>query len=375
MLYVGLRSTENKIEKFLGDLNIVISAGEISRILTAIPDKFSLEMKDARSAAILKTPHVGIDATGMYVGTKSCFNLCQANAHMSFHSLAQDRSRLEALKALIIVENHIYLFDKRAFEWLSLRFSENKKNILLKLEKLYSEKQYSEEEITSLINSLEIVDAKIIHWIKTSALLSAWKNNLMGVVPKILISDSAGEYKSMLDTHQECWIHELRHYREIKIRTDYIGEELDIFFELAWDLFDLMESYKLFPGLELREKIEQDFKLIFEREWNSFMINHCRKNTLSRKENLLSFLDQYEIPIHNNQTESDIREKVVRRKISGGHKNERGAAAGNLWISLYQTTRKNGISFFKYLLDRFGELNEITQLSEIIKFSIKTSTY
>ena len=285
---------------------------------------------------------------------------------MSYHSLAKDRSRLEALKSLIIAEKHIYLFDRRAFEWISIRFSENKKNLLHKLQKLFSEKQFTEEEFDLFINSLEIVDSKIIHWIKTSALLSAWKSNLMGVVPRILISDSAGEYKSILDAHQECWIHELRHYREIKISASYVGEELDIFFELAWDFFDLMESYKLFPSLELRKKIEQDFKLIFEREWNSFMINHCRKNTLSRKVNLLSFLDQFEIPIHNNQSESYIREKVIRRKISGGHKSIAGAAAGNLWISLYQTTRKNGLSFFRYLLDRFGELNKIAQLSEII---------
>ncbi|MDO9181039.1 MAG: IS66 family transposase, partial [Bacteriovorax sp.] len=61
---------------------------------------------------------------------------------------------------------------------------------------------------------------------------------------------------------------------------------------------------------------------------------------------------------HNNQAESYIREKVIRRKISGGHKNLKGAAAGNLWISLYQSVRKNGLSFFLYLQDRFKELNQ-----------------
>lgn len=97
------------------------------------------------------------------------------------------------------------------------------------------------------------------------------------------------------------------------------------------------------------------------------MINHCRTNTLNRKKNLLIFLDHPSIAIHNNQAESYIREKVVRRKISGGHKSETGAEAGNLWISLYQTVRKNGLSFFHYLQDRFKELNQIFQLSIIIE--------
>ena len=61
-----------------------------------------------------------------------------------------------------------------------------------------------------------------------------------------------------------------------------------------------------------------------------------------------------------------ISEKVIRRKISGGHKNDRGAAAGNMWISLYQTVRKNGLSFFLYLQDRFKDLNQIAQLPVII---------
>ena len=75
-------------------------------------------------------------------------------------------------------------------------------------------------------------------------------------------------------------------------------------------------------------------------------------------------MDQYDIPIHN--IESYIREKVVRRNISGGQKSIRGAAAGDLWISLYQTIRKNGLSFFHYLVDRFRDLNKTDQLSWII---------
>ena len=113
-------------------------------------------------------------------------------------------------------------------------------------------------------------------------------------------------------------------------------------------------------------------KSIFEREWNSLMINHCSKNTLKRKKNLLTFLDQYDIPIHNNQFESYIREKVVRKNISGDHKSIRVAVAGNLWISLYQSTRKNGLSFFHYFVDPFRDLNKIDQLSRVINLRAQT---
>ena len=110
-------------------------------------------------------------------------------------------------------------------------------------------------EIDNLISDFKITDTKSINAIKTGALLSAWRKNLLGIIPELLISDSASEYRDIFDSHQECWIHELRHYREIKISNDYVREELDLFFELAWDLFDLMESYKLLPTAELKQKM------------------------------------------------------------------------------------------------------------------------
>jgi len=370
MLYVGLRSTENKIESFLKDLGINISAGEISKILINPKASFSEEMDGAIKAGTDKNPFLHIDATGMNIHGNSCFNLCNGNQYFSSHSTVKDRSRLQAVISLISNKKLIFILDEDATEWIFQRISGKNKKLYEKINFAKSERHYSEEEIVKLISILEVDDVKFQNYIKTGSLLSAWKKNLLGEVPKGLISDSASEYKDILKFHQMCWVHELRHYREIKICSKYIEEELDAFFDQAWDLFDLMDSYKLFPTLEVRAKIEADFKTIFEKEYTSTMINHCRANTLSRKENLLTFLDHPTIEIHNNPVESYIREKVVRRKISGGHKNLKGAVAGNLWISLYQTVRKNCVSFWLYLHDRFHGLNQIAQLSTIIELRV-----
>lgn len=88
---------------------------------------------------------------------------------------------------------------------------ENQKNYK-KLRNILSNKEYSEKEIDALILSFKITDTKSINFIKTGSLLSAWKKNLLGIIPDGLINDSASEYREILDYHQECWIHELRHY-------------------------------------------------------------------------------------------------------------------------------------------------------------------
>ncbi len=136
------------------------------------------------------------------------------------------------------------------------------------------------------IGAKEKKDSNVV---KTGALLSSLQTIYKEILLEFLISDAAGEYKDIVRAHQECWIHELRRYREIKISSNYVKEELDLFFEMAWDLFDLMETYKIFPTQELRAKIKNDFGVFFEKEWHSFMINHCRANTLSRKEGWLRF--------------------------------------------------------------------------------------
>jgi hypothetical protein len=366
MLYVGLRSTENKIEKFFKDLGVIISAGEISSILINVPAKMSEEMQRAKIKATKLHPFLHIDATGMMVGPNSCHNLCHGNDLFSFHTTVKDRGRHEAIKSLIMTDDPIYILNKEALEWIGSRKILNKREFK-ELTSKFSTGLLSSSEIEEIILNLNLGNKKKENIIKTGALLSSLKNIYKDILPEVLISDAAGEYKEILNAHQECWIHELRHYREIRISSDYIKEELDLFFEKAWDLFDLMESYKFYTSKELRIKIESDFDSIFKKEYHSFMINHCRANTLSRREGLLRFLDHPLIPIHNNQVESYIREKVVRRKISGGHKNDRGAAAGNMWISLYQTVRKNGVSFFHYLRDRFNDLNQIAQLDIIIE--------
>ncbi len=344
---------------------MVISSGEISRLLTNIPKDIEQELLMARELAIKIDPNLNIDATGMTLAGKTCHNLCHGNKFMSYHTLAKDRSRHEAVKALTIGFDPIYVLDDFALKWIKKRIKSNK--IIKKIESICSSKSFSEDEFGVLIFSVEITKAQAIGHIKTGALRSAWQKNLLGPVPTVLISDAASEYCEILDYHQACWIHELRHYRFIKIGSEYIREELDEFFILAWDLFDLMDSYKLCPTVAARKKIEDDFKTIFERKWNSYMIEHCRKNTLGRKNDLLVFLDHPEIPIHNNSIESAIREKVVRRNISGGHKVLRGANAGNFWISLYQTTMKNGVSFFHFLRDRYRKLGEVATLSNIIE--------
>jgi Transposase IS66 family len=60
----------------------------------------------------------------------------------------------------------------------------------------------------------------------------------------------------------------------------------------------------------------------------------------------LRVLERPEIPLHNNAMESDIREFVKRRKISGGTRSDPGRRCRDTFATLKKTCRKRGVRFW-----------------------------
>ncbi len=100
---------------------------------------------------------------------------------------------------------------------------------------------------------------------------------------------------------------------------------------------------------------------------SSAALNDLIDRTRMNKEKLLRVLDYPNIPLHNNDSERDIREYVKRRKISGSTRSVAGRQARDTFTSLKKTCRKLGVSFWKYLQDRVGNTGRIPALSAIIR--------
>ena len=82
---------------------------------------------------------------------------------------------------------------------------------------------------------------------------------------------------------------------------------------------------------------------------------------------LLRVLERPEVPLHNNAMESDIREFVKRRKISGGTRSDAGRRCRDTFASLKKTCRKLGVRFWDYLQDRVRGLGQIPRLADLIR--------
>jgi IS1 family transposase len=78
-------------------------------------------------------------------------------------------------------------------------------------------------------------------------------------------------------------------------------------------------------------------------------------------------LERPEIPLHTTGSETDVRDYVKKRKVSGGTRSDEGRRCRDTFASLKKTCRKLNISLWHYLTDSLGAQQQtIDQLTDII---------
>ncbi len=109
------------------------------------------------------------------------------------------------------------------------------------------------------------------------------------------------------------------------------------------------------------------FDTLVEQRTGYPNVDQVLKSMRDMKDDLLRVLAHPDIPLHNNAEESDIREFVKRRKISGGTRSTAGRRCRDTFASLKKTCRKLGVCFWGYLQDRVAGLGRLPRLADVIR--------
>jgi hypothetical protein len=88
--------------------------------------------------------------------------------------------------------------------------------------------------------------------------------------------------------------------------------------------------------------------------------------TRDKKPFLLTVLRHPEIPLHNNPAEIEMRRRVRKRDVSFGPRTMDGKRAWDTFATLLATTKKLGVSFYRYIYDRVSVAHEIPDLADLI---------
>lgn len=144
-----------------------------------------------------------------------------------------------------------------------------------------------------------------------------------------------------------------------------------------YGLYDRLNDFRENPDEKGKEKLEDEFDELFSTETGYEKLDKRIALTREKKEELLLLLSFPEIPLHNNPAELALREPVVKRKISNGTRSEEGKSAWENMMSILDTCRKLGVSFFDYVRDIFSGKRAMTRLAHLIsrKASQKPTFY
>ena len=190
-----------------------------------------------------------------------------------------------------------------------------------------------------------------------------------------IISDDAGQYIDVSSHHALCWIHEIRHYKKMNPFLIHHKSVLNMFLAELWKFYELLTQYKDSPNKIIRIYVVERFDSIFSTVTGYGTLDDRIAKTKKKKEELLLVLDYPNVPLHNNLAEIAVREGVIKRKISYGTRSELGKLAWENMLSIIDTCRKLGVSFYKYLYDIFSDSYSMPRLSDLILMASKSTDY
>ena len=359
--YYGCRVTEPLLLAQLREIGILISEGQLNNILIKCKEDFHREKDDLLLAGIAASGQIQVDDTGARHQGKNGYSTIIGNEYFTYIVSTESKSRVNFLQILHGTEA-LYLINEDTADYIeSLKPSYWLKGYLALHGKDRSMNKGDWEAFLEEINIKSATDVKLA----TEAALFA--SLIKKGLPRDLgiHGDDAGQFNAFV--RSLCWIHEERHYRKLIASHEEIRQAIEEVQEGIWRLYKGLQEYKLFPSESMKKQLDEDFDELFSKNRTaSPTLNHQLAKTYAKKEELLRVLERPETPLHNNGTETDAREMVVKRKVSGGTRSEEGQKCRDPFVSLKKTCVKLNISFLRFLTDRVSRNFEIPSLSEII---------
>ena len=365
-LYYGANMTQGKLLEFLEDIGISMSAGYLSNLLIKKTEDFEIELNEVYIEGLASTPWQHLDQTSARVkGVNHTTNVI-CNPLYTFYSTTLKKDRLSVLGVLQNKQELQFTISPLTYELLdSLNVPTKWKN---KLKLLPQNTAFTELEFKTLLDTyLNKLGSQHHTRLLEAAAISFYHQQTNIPIIQTLVCDDAPQFKLLTDSLALCWVHEGRHYKKLTPFIPCHQEILDKFLTEFWDYYRELLAYRDSPSPKRKVELQSRFWEIFGTESGYKQLDERKQLTAAKVSELLLVLEYPELPLHNNPAELAARTMVQRRNISYATQTLEGTKAWDIFMSLVATTRKLGISFFKYMQDRISLKSKIPSLATIIR--------
>lgn len=360
--YYQCHVTHPLILEQLRDLGVDISGGQVNRIITEGKDRFHAEKEEILRTGLAISKYVNVDDTGARHRGKNGYCTHIGNEWFAWFASTHSKSRINFLELLRAGATD-YLLSRDALAYMEMqKFPQNQ---FERLEGLGRTAFEDERAWKAALESVGVTNERHVRIATEAALLGSIIENRSTNPDLAIISDDAGQFDVLL--HGLCWIHAERPIRKLTGLTDAMRDSLEQTRSRIWGFYRQLRDYKKTPGPEKKAELFNRFDEIFTTRTSYASLNEALARIHRNKSELLLVLDRPDIPLHNNESERDIREYVKKRKISGSTRSDLGRRCRDTFTSLKKTCRKLGVGFRDYLKDRISGRNSIPWLPDLMR--------
>ena len=365
VFYYGIGTSEPKILEFFENVGIHISAGEISNLLIKKQESFHAEKDAVYEAGLCSSPWQQTDDTLTRVNGQNqhCHVVCNP-VYTSYHTRAS-KERLSVLDVLCNGRKRLFRLNEEGIGYL--RGIPWSKAAWRKIQSWKSEQDWEEAAfLVRLGEGLPRLSKQQRKTMIDAAAVAAYHAQRDYPVVQALVCDDAPQFNWLGQKMMLCWVHEGRHYKKMTPVIRLHRELLAEFLKQFWEYYHQLLNYCQQATMEERLQLETAFDDLFSSQTGYDALDQRIAKTKAKKDSLLLVLQYPELPLHNNASELGVRQRVRKRDVSFGPRTEDGVRAWDTFATLAETSKKLGVSFYRYLHDRISVDNQIPRLADLV---------
>jgi Transposase IS66 family len=334
--------TQPAIHEFLQGLGIDLSAAQVNNILLNEAEDYSTVSEAILSAGLEEAPYIRTDDTGEKHEHKNSYCTHIGGEYFAYYTTTFSKSRENFLRILLQGKEGYRI--NEAMIWHL--FQGGVEDDVLNLFEEHKGKSYGTKKgMNRLLNQLGLGESKKLYKQCIEAGLVGFISQTILKPGQVLLSDRAGQFA--LFDHAGCWVHMERPLRKIILTCQQSEKELKLVRDAIWTLYrNLKEAALTQTGKEAIGKLYDE---LVAMKTISPEINAVIANFAEYRDEMLKSLDHPGLPLHNNDSERDIRGVAKRRNISGSTKSALGRKFRDGLLSLKQTCFRVGYNFWDYL--------------------------
>jgi len=365
-LYYGSNMSEPKVAEFLSNMGIFISEGQVSNLLIKKKEMWYAEKDEIYRAGLESSRYQHIDDTGTRVDGENQYCHIVGNPLYTAYFTRPRKDRLTIINVLQNLSESQFLLNSHTKQWLeSFKTPKWARRLIEQWpqHEWLTYEQIEERVATDLARLGKQQKARVLE----AAALTAYHTQKTLPVLEVLMSDDAPQFKWLAEEQALCWIHDGRHYKKLTPHVTHHQKLLADFRGKYWEYYAELEQYRAAPSETGAIQLRREFDILFRTVTGYNDLDERIAKTKAKKKELLLALEYPEIPLHNNPAELGARQRVRKRDVSFGPRTKEGVQAWDTFMTLAETAKKLGVSFYAYIYDRVSENCKLPNLADMIR--------